>query len=781
MISNNTPNESSSATSALPSAQVELSAAVPSASAQPEAAAAAPPTTSSSIVAVASVPSFASIAATATAAAPPSDSVPSSSGSGAIRTSISSRRTTRNASLWTSTGGYLLPPPVTADSQPSAGSAATTTLLDCLTAFTAPEALSAAGGNGYRCANCVLVAAAAAEKQTVAIVRIKSAAVDASLRRAQRAADVPVSSDSSSDGVSAASGSIETTQSTLAVLSGSSSTALPVLMDVPPPVNSEGASPPVVDGVVTAAQQACSSTAPTGTNAASAAPRDSVPSGVAAYAAAAHFDSVIALSHAPSEPQVTMHADAQCSADDAAVPCAQPASPTLVSSRMNSIGTSLSTCSLGIDSSSSSTSLSSIEEALSMATLSCSVPLPLSSSAQSMSSVPPAPSLSSSSCYPCESSALAAAAAVEAVSAPDAAGLASAATVSLPLSPPLLLVIPADSHGVTVVTSSTVSDGCAEHAVDPPAASGSCSGLASAASDDSPAPAQETNGWHGSSSHRRESKAARNKRRQEQAAAAIAAAAPAAAAAASATPTPVATSSASTEAPARRGSNSTAEGTNSSTEVEVDTAAGAQAAARVAAAAVATATPPPPFRNASKRIVFGPDTPAVLTVQLKRFASVGVGGGGRHGAQQHFAKIGKAVRFPEVLNLTPFCARRAPEVDPLLQQQTIDSGAPAQSTGDVSTGSDAAVLPSDGGDVLYRLSGVVVHYGSLNSGHYVAYVRHGSPEPFHHGDSTLSPPCGQTWSLISDSSVSESSLAAALAAEAYILFYERVVVAVAVT
>jgi ubiquitin carboxyl-terminal hydrolase 4/11 len=58
----------------------------------------------------------------------------------------------------------------------------------------------------------------------------------------------------------------------------------------------------------------------------------------------------------------------------------------------------------------------------------------------------------------------------------------------------------------------------------------------------------------------------------------------------------------------------------------------------------------------------------------------------------------------------------------------------------------------------YDLYAVVEHMGSLNGGHYVAHVR--LPE-------------SATWFTISDSTVSRTDAAAALRAQAYLLFYRR--------
>jgi hypothetical protein len=76
--------------------------------------------------------------------------------------------------------------------------------------------------------------------------------------------------------------------------------------------------------------------------------------------------------------------------------------------------------------------------------------------------------------------------------------------------------------------------------------------------------------------------------------------------------------------------------------------------------------------------------------------------------------------------------------------------------------------------VLYRLNGVICHYGYTHSfGHFVAYRRKPEPTLRQHADSVLHP--HGRWLRISDADVSEVPESAVLGerSNAFILFYER--------
>lgn len=76
--------------------------------------------------------------------------------------------------------------------------------------------------------------------------------------------------------------------------------------------------------------------------------------------------------------------------------------------------------------------------------------------------------------------------------------------------------------------------------------------------------------------------------------------------------------------------------------------------------------------------------------------------------------------------------------------------------------------------VLYRLNGVICHYGYTHSfGHFVAYRRKPEPTVRQHADSVLHP--HGRWLRISDADVSEVPESAVLGerSNAFLLFYER--------
>ena len=70
-------------------------------------------------------------------------------------------------------------------------------------------------------------------------------------------------------------------------------------------------------------------------------------------------------------------------------------------------------------------------------------------------------------------------------------------------------------------------------------------------------------------------------------------------------------------------------------------------------------------------------------------------------------------------------------------------------------------VKNSAGQVLYALYGVVVHSGTMENGHYMAYIRDGN-----HGDETTK------WYCVNDSNVSAVSIETVLSKQGYILFYK---------
>eukprot|EP00038_Savillea_parva_P004178 m.134822 g.134822 ORF g.134822 m.134822 type:complete len:320 (-) comp11400_c0_seq2:128-1087(-) len=121
--------------------------------------------------------------------------------------------------------------------------------------------------------------------------------------------------------------------------------------------------------------------------------------------------------------------------------------------------------------------------------------------------------------------------------------------------------------------------------------------------------------------------------------------------------------------------------------------------------------------------------PPVLAIHLKRFE--------QHGPQLY--KVSRHVSFDPVIDISHFCDRSIPFV----------------------VGDDGRV------GVLYELYAVVQHTGSLQSGHYTAYIKD-TVVPSKGG------PAAAQWFHVSDEKYTVCTLAEVLRAEAYILFYERI-------
>ncbi|NXK21101.1 UBP45 hydrolase, partial [Arenaria interpres] len=147
------------------------------------------------------------------------------------------------------------------------------------------------------------------------------------------------------------------------------------------------------------------------------------------------------------------------------------------------------------------------------------------------------------------------------------------------------------------------------------------------------------------------------------------------------------------------------------------------------------------YTNARKQLLIS-SVPAVLILHLKRF----------HQAGLSLRKVNRHVDFPLILDLAPFCSASCKNV-------------------------------TDGARVLYSLYGIVEHSGSMRGGHYAAYVKVRTPSKklLEHISATKSvlglkeamgASAGQ-WVYVSDAHVQMVPESRVLNAQAYLLFYER--------
>uniref|UniRef100_A0A8C2NX05 ubiquitinyl hydrolase 1 n=1 Tax=Capra hircus TaxID=9925 RepID=A0A8C2NX05_CAPHI len=148
------------------------------------------------------------------------------------------------------------------------------------------------------------------------------------------------------------------------------------------------------------------------------------------------------------------------------------------------------------------------------------------------------------------------------------------------------------------------------------------------------------------------------------------------------------------------------------------------------------------YTNARKQLLISA-VPAILILHLKRF----------HQAGLSLRKVNRHVDFPLMLDLAPFCSATCKNV-------------------------------SVGGKVLYGLYGVVEHSGSMRGGHYTAYVKVRTPSRklLEHITGKKNVPglkeadseSASQWVHVSDTYVQVVPESRALSAQAYLLFYERI-------
>lgn len=146
------------------------------------------------------------------------------------------------------------------------------------------------------------------------------------------------------------------------------------------------------------------------------------------------------------------------------------------------------------------------------------------------------------------------------------------------------------------------------------------------------------------------------------------------------------------------------------------------------------------YTNAKKQMLISL-APPILTLHLKRFQQAGF----------NLRKVNRHIKFPEVIDLAPFCTAKCKNV-------------------------------AEGNTkVLYSLYGVVEHSGTMRSGHYTAYAKMRNMNN-HLSDLVLqgqlpqaleTEPIKGQWFHISDTHVQAVSTSKVLSSQAYLLFYER--------
>ena len=164
----------------------------------------------------------------------------------------------------------------------------------------------------------------------------------------------------------------------------------------------------------------------------------------------------------------------------------------------------------------------------------------------------------------------------------------------------------------------------------------------------------------------------------------------------------------------------------------------------------------PILRDFSKRLLLSSSKlPHILTIHLKRFKQV-LSSRGKNQSRisgGNLVKVSAFVDIPLELDLTHFIAQE------VLHSTTLTSILKTMNLNEECILNDKKKLGEfEKKQGIYRLLSIVVHSGSLGSGHYFAYVKNASG----------------IWYCCNDSNVSQVSVSEVLKAEAYICLYERV-------
>ncbi|KAJ1651979.1 hypothetical protein IWQ61_007577 [Dispira simplex] len=174
------------------------------------------------------------------------------------------------------------------------------------------------------------------------------------------------------------------------------------------------------------------------------------------------------------------------------------------------------------------------------------------------------------------------------------------------------------------------------------------------------------------------------------------------------------------------------------------------------------------YRPARRRYMIQYPSPPVLIFQLKRFQHVATG------RKLVTRKLDDVVTFTEDLDLASFV------ISPTLAQKIANDNLATNPAIEELSVPEFTNLPGGSAELLneedahrYRLYAVVEHSGTLNFGHYVAYIAVSGDSPAEDEEpSEVSTP--RRWFYCSDNKVRPCPLDEVLSAQAYLLFYEKI-------
>lgn len=186
------------------------------------------------------------------------------------------------------------------------------------------------------------------------------------------------------------------------------------------------------------------------------------------------------------------------------------------------------------------------------------------------------------------------------------------------------------------------------------------------------------------------------------------------------------------------------------------------------------AAPPPKkqryiMRRAHKRyLISAPDLPPVLVIHLKRFQQTNKSS--LFGTPfTNLKKRDDDLSFPQELDLAPFLAPTEPPPKRTSSRRRSSAGAAPRPVIESMPTTAQPTLQSEytEGDATYVLYAVVVHFGTLSTGHYSAYVKSNR-----YGTGPASADAGpndRRWFFCSDEDVRACSVEEVLRCKAYIL------------